>query len=372
MFSEFPRNDFINEAIKQGHSQEFINECLLYADNLTYKGLPVIFSTKHFCELLNISFKQLNYIMDNRGDFYGTFNLRKKRGGYRRIQYPLPILKNIQRWILDYILTRVPLHSSCKGFRRGESILTNATPHLTKKTILHLDIEDYFGSITQKQVFNLFSNLGYNKSLAYDLSKLCTAHKVETVAFLATDQKEFLESIKRYNQKENTDFILPQGAPTSPTLANLVSVRLDKRLFALAEKLGVTYTRYADDLTFSTDTEILPRLAIIKKILTEEGFQLNKSKTSTRKQGQRQIVTGLLVSGEKAKVPKKYKQDILKHLFYADKYGPKDHSMKIQKNPATFQEWILGRIMFVRSIELETGNMMLEKYNQIEWGFNLK
>jgi RNA-directed DNA polymerase len=171
------------------------------------------------------------------------------------------------------------------------------------------------------------------------------------------------------NFEYHYDSYLPQGAPTSPALANLVAYGLDRRLSGLATNLGVRYTRYADDLTFSGNYSQLPKLGLINTIVRSEGFYINPSKTSLRRRGQQQKVTGLIVSGTIVKVPKKYKKEVWKHLYFAKKFGVYKHLENIKNSKFAFQDWLLGRIMFIRSIELEEGNKMLHEFYQIKWPF---
>ncbi|OZB93678.1 reverse transcriptase family protein [Paenibacillus sp. XY044] len=346
----FPRDAFVQEAQNQGRSQLFIEECLLYADGLQYKNLPVIFSTKHLSLLLELEYKELNNIILNSYRYYKTFSIAKKRGGERQIKCPNHILKSLQRWILNNILINVRVSSACKGFRKGESIITNADTHLGCQAILRVDLENFFDTITENQVRKSFIRIGYSTNLSVDLAKLCVTSRLDSTT------GEYVSS-------------LPQGAPTSPMLANIVAYRLDKRLSSLANKLGVRYSRYADDLVFSGNTTQLPKIELLKKIITEEGLKINNQKTLLRREGQKRMVTGIIVSGDKLRVPKKYKKDIWKHLHYALLYGPDGHTSRIKVNPATFKEWLLGRIMYVRSVEKDAAEDMLKVFNEISWGF---
>ncbi len=220
---------------------------------------------------------------------YREHQIPKRSGGMRTIHAPEPKLKELQRLILKRVLGRLPVHPAVTGFERGQSIATNAARHAGHPVILRLDIKDFFNSTSAKRVEAYFKKIGWDKESSQLLTRL-TTHKGG----------------------------LPQGAPTSPRLANLVNFKMDRRVAAMTEKLSsvntrrlqpipsasgmiATYTRYADDLTisFSVDCGVLVRELIegIQRIVKNEGYELHfKKKLSIRRSHQRQIVTGLVVN----------------------------------------------------------------------------
>ena len=198
---------------------------------------------------------------------YTTHVISKKSGGERQIESPHPILKSAQRLLLSIISETINLHSSCHGFRAERSTVTNATPHVGKDVVINLDLKDFFPSITANRVYGVFKAMKY---------------KDEELSFL-TDMTTFKGR-------------LPQGAPTSPIIANIICSHLDKRLDGLAKKIGADYTRYADDITFSGAELIIRYIPLIKKIINEENFQLALQKLKIQRKGSRQNVTGLTVN----------------------------------------------------------------------------
>jgi retron-type reverse transcriptase len=200
--------------------------------------------------------------------FYKRFCIRKRSGhGYRIICAPSRELKGIQRWILTFILRAVPLPEVCTAFRKGRSILDNARPHVDKDFVYNVDLKDFFPTITLPRVIGLFKALGYPPAVAFALGKLTT-----------------------YAGK------LPQGAPTSPDLANLICRQLDARLAGLCAKRGWSYTRYSDDLTVSGAGGIDSARRAVAEIIADEGFQVNPRKVRTVRRKGRQVVTGLVVN----------------------------------------------------------------------------
>jgi RNA-directed DNA polymerase len=359
---DFPRNLYIETANNEGHSPKFLSETLSYIDNLTAKQLPVIFSLKHFSILIGMELSDVIKIIANRNNHYSYYLIKKKKGGFRRIVSPYKDLKFMQSWIKENILDKVEASQQATGFIKGKSILNNAKSHENSSVILNLDLSNFFESITEKRVFGIFKSLGYSKNLAIEFAKICTAQmSEEKYDAIPQEKQEYFQEI--YQLKES---VLVQGAPTSPALSNLVCRRLDLRLSKLSNKLGINYSRYADDITFSGNDNNLPSLDIIKKIINDEDFQINWNKVGKYKKGQRQIVTGLLIDG-KVRVPKSFKKEIYRHLHFCSKYGAFSHFQRICPDKGYRKEWLLGKIYFIYAIEPDEAKKMLKIANTINW-----
>lgn len=205
-------------------------------------------------------------------DAYTSFHIRKKAGGYRSISDPIPSLKQTQRWILKHILDRLKTTAVCYGFAPGSKLRIHAEQHLNARAVLTLDIENFFPSISIAQVVRVFRVAGYSSTGAWLLARLCTLSGA-----------------------------LPQGAPSSPSLANLVCFRMDRRLDEFARRRGFIYTRYADDLTFSSHSmNLLARARpFIAHIVHDSGFRLNQRKTRlVGPSGQRRVTGFVLAPGQ--------------------------------------------------------------------------
>lgn len=210
---------------------------------------------------------------------YNQFSIPKRTGGMRTILSPNRDLKALQRRILHRLLKRIPVHPAAIGFESHRSIVTNALPHVGKQIVLKMDVREFFTSTSSHRIRDFFERIGWSRKAASLLTSLCTYEGG-----------------------------LPQGAPTSPRLSNLVNARMDARLAASARKLGAAYTRYADDLTFSfTDdksVECHRLIRITKLVLKDFGYELHtRKKLHIRRQHQQQIVTGLVVN-KKARLPR--------------------------------------------------------------------
>lgn len=336
---DFPRNLYIETANNEGHSAEFLTTTLGYIDSLTVKNLPVIFSLKHFSLLIGMDMSDVIKIIRNRNNRYSYYLIKKKKGGFRRIVAPYKDLKFMQSWIKENILDKINASQQATGFIKGRSILHNAKNHENSTVILNLDLSNFFETITEKRIYGIFSSLGYSKNLAVEFAKICSAQMPkDKFDSMPPEKQEYFSEI--YQLKES---VLVQGAPTSPNLSNLVCRRLDLRFSKLANKLGVNYSRYADDITFSGNENNLPSIGILKKIIEDEDFKINWDKVGKYKQGQRQIVTGLLIDG-KVRVPKKFKKEIYRHLHFCSKYGAFSHFQRICPDKRYRKEWLLGNI----------------------------
>jgi hypothetical protein len=257
------------------------------------------------------------------------------------------------------------VHDACKGFVKQRGIVDNARPHVGKKFIRKFDLKDFFESIDVRRVYGIFQELGYSKAVSHDLAALCTIKiSDEKYGYLDGKRKMLLRNLHEIPYP-----VLAQGAPTSPMLANLVCRSLDKRFDMYSSVNGVSYTRYADDLTFSADDITkLPSASFVRKVVEEEGLKLNYSKTGTYGRDSRQMVTGILIDGEYMHAPQKYKRQISRHLHFCEKFGAKAHFNHIMPGKDNYREWLYGKIYFLYAIEPSTAKALLERANKIDWG----
>lgn len=363
----FPRNDYLTAAKDKKHSDEFISETLSYADGLDSKGLPVIFDQQHLSYLLCMEHRNLRQLVKSASSYYKYFAIKKRRGGLRRIMSPYSELRDVQTWIKENILDKIELPNCVKAFVKGRNIMENAKMHEGRKYILKVDITNFFESIGVRQVYVAFRKMGYDRSVAAWLANLCTA-KIEDYKYEQLEDQEEIQKLFNdlYHQSEP---FLVQGAPTSPGLANIICNRMDKRMMGLANKHGFTYSRYADDMTFSADKkDRLPKVSMIRKIVETEGFHLNEEKIELLHEGNRQIVTGLLVDNH-VRVPGRYKKDIKRHIHFCLKYGGREHFHRIAPGKAFGKEWLAGRIRYIHSVEPETAKKLWAEFERIDWGY---
>lgn len=279
---------YLGEEVSAGLNETESNAALLQA-----KGLPFFADERALAQAMRISLPELRFLCYHRrvstASHYKRFGIRKKSGGLRIISAPMPRLKAAQHWVLHNLLNKLPLHEAAHGFVPKRSILTNAQPHLQKDVVVNIDLKDFFPTVHFKRVKGLFQKLGYAEKLATVFALLCTEPETEEVAL--DGKTYFVAKGKR---------VLPQGAPTSPAITNLLCYKLDCRLKGLAEAMGFSFTRYADDITFSGGAEAAGKtqqlLWRLHRIVTDEGFVVHPKKIGVMRKGARQEVTGIVVN----------------------------------------------------------------------------
>lgn len=227
---------------------------------------------------------------------YRFLLLGKRDGGLRLLEAPRPRLKQAQRQLLDGLLAQVPLHPAATGFRAGRSVVDHARHHAGQAVLLRFDLQDFFGHVHAGRVHALFTTLGYPAHTAQALTALCTCRTPEPVL----ERLREAGALDWRQAQRLRDPHLPQGAPTSPALANLACFRLDLRLQGLADSLQARYSRYADDIVLSGPPVLAARSAeiriLVARISAEEGFALNLRKTHVATQATAQRVCGVVVN----------------------------------------------------------------------------
>eukprot|EP00913_Durusdinium_trenchii_P013426 g12607.t1 len=315
---------------------------------LAARNLPTVGDPGELAEAMGISVSELRFLAYGRRTstttHYVRFAIPKKTGGVRNISAPMPRLKRAQEWVLAGILENVELNRAAHGFRRGRSIVTNATPHVRADVVVNVDIEDFFPTITFRRIKGVFRNLGYSESVATILAMLCS--EPDTAAVRIDNRNYHVATSERY---------LPQGAPSSPALTNIICRGLDARMAHNAGKLGFTYTRYADDMTFSSSGEANRQtgrlLRRVKHIVEAEGFRLHPDKSRVQRKGRRQEVTGLIVN-ERVNVSRKTLRRFRAVLFQIERDGP---AGKHWGNSPDVLSSIEGFANFVAMVDPEKG-----------------
>lgn len=310
-----------------------------YNQRLNQNNVPVIYNLRHLRQLLGIHKSAQDRLFGiKKCESYRTFSIPKKSGGMRKIEAPSDELKRIQLWIKENILDQFSASQYAKGFIKGISIYDNALPHVNKVLVINIDLKDFFPSIEYREIYKIFKYIGYTDSVSKLLTNLCT----------------------------NPKSVLPQGSPASPVISNLVSLQLDKRLGRLAEEIGATYTRYADDITFSGSKNLAKYLKLIRKIIREEGFEINEKKFRLQYSYQRQEVTGLIVN-DRVSVPERHIKELENAIYYCKKYGVLDHMKHINCDKGFYREHLYGLAYFIKMVDQEKGQQYLAQLNEIEW-----
>lgn len=338
-------------------------------------NVPAIESAGALSEWLAVSASDLLWLADLKGlaaklnaarlQHYHYRVLRKTSGDFRLIEIPKPRLKDIQRQILFHILNKVPPHPAAHGFLCERSIRTFVAPHVSRRVVLRMDLQDFFPTFGAARIATFFRIAGYPESVADLLAGLCTTTAPRSLWPNLARGGEYTAAYAARDLYSRPH--LPQGAPTSPALANMCTYRTDCRLTGLAKSAGAQYTRYADDLAFSGGKDFekcVDRFSVhVAAILLEEGFSVNHRKTRIMRQGVRQHLAGTVVN-RKTNFPRP-DFDLLKAIL----------TNCIRKSPQTqnradhpdFRAHLTGRVAFVESLNAAKGHRLRELLDEISW-----
>lgn len=333
-------NDKLYEASRRGViSEETYREILKYKERLQKNGVPVIYNLRHVRKIFQIKRKEQELFFGaQREALYYQFEIPKKSGGKRTIEAPCDRLKKIQRWIKDEIIDSFYPSEYATGFRKGISIVDNAMPHIGKELVINFDLKDFFPSVTYAEILKLFVYMGYRLDVAHLLTKICT----------------------------NSENVLPQGSPASPSISNLVLLKLDKRLSSLAKTISCSYSRYADDITFSGNKSIKSIVPLVIQIITDEGYTVNENKIRLQYANQRQEVTGLTVNTKLA-VSKNITDEIEKAIYFCNKFGVSSHMKHIACDKHFYREHLYGIAYFIMMVDPQKGKIYLKELNDLNW-----
>lgn len=337
--------------------------------------VPALTTSSELAEWLQLPIGQLEWLADCRGleakspdgplrHYRYRWN-PKPRGTPRLIEAPKPRLKRLQRRLLDEILSCIPPHAAAHGFRPGRGVRSFIEPHVGQSAVLRMDLKNFFATIAAARVAAVFRTAGYPDCVVRLLTGLCTNIAPREVIDFAPGVSSGpprwpLESL--YLRPH-----LPQGAPTSPALANLCAFALDCRLTGLARAAGATYTRYADDLLFSGGPEfkrVVERFYLhCGAIALEEGFQVQTRKTRIMRQGVRQQATGVVLNVRPNIVRQEF--DTLKAtLFNCVRNGA---SIENRQQRPSFREHLAGRIAWHKLINPDRARKLEKLFGQITW-----
>lgn len=349
---------YLGEGVSGG-----LNHTEADVERLAKADLPLLADAAAIATAMGLSIGELRYLTFSRAvsktNHYKRFELPKKTGGVRVISAPMRRMKNAQYWVLLNILNKVSLHDAAHGFVAQRSIVSNASPHVGADVVINMDLKDFFPTITYPRVKGVFRKLGYSESAATIFALLSTEPRVDEV--MLDDERWFVADGERF---------LPQGAPTSPAITNILCEKLDKRLQGLAQKLGFIYTRYADDLTFSCPNENLKNINALKnlvnQIIDSEGFTIHPDKTRIMRKGSRKEVTGIVVN-EKVSIDRAHLRKFRALLHQLEKEGP---AGKIWGKGKDLRASIIGYANYIYMVDASRGMKYKEQVRRIiaKWG----
>ena len=279
---------------------------------------------------LNVSPKALYSLSNHISSHYRETLIPKGNGEFRSLAVPDDFLKSVQKKIADTLLAYEEISPYATAYRYGCSPLKNAKVHLGKSIILKLDIRHFFDHIIFPAVLEkVFPKEKYSEQNRVLLTLLC----------LYKDS-------------------LPQGAPTSPFISNIIMKDFDNTVASRCRALGITYTRYCDDLTFSGEFDPEEIIRFVKTELKKTGFFLNDKKTVISGKGRRKIVTGIVIN-EKVNTPIQYRKKLRQDIYYCKKFGIASHMRRrnIPGDEASYLRHLLGRVNYVLSADKSNKEM---------------
>lgn len=342
--------------------------------------LPPILTLKHLSIIADCSYRSLRSIVERTHQHpYRLFQIKKRSSGSRLICVPCGPLLQVQRWLNRFVLQVVPSHPCSMAFARGQSIFDCALKHCGCQWLIKLDVRRFFESISERQVYRVFARLGYRPLVSFELCRLLTRvphkrphpdrrHRWSNGAGVLKRQ-----SLSEYHSIEIGH--LPQGAPTSPLLSNLCVRQLDDKLNLLAHQMQLVYTRYADDIVFSTRAPFsresaMDVVATVKQELSALGLSANSTKTSIVPPGARKVVLGLLVDRDRPRLQQSFKKQMELHVYFLRKLGPLAHATKRNFDSVfALKVFLDGKVSFMNSVEPDFANAIQEQLAAIEWPF---
>ena len=314
------------------------------------------------CHRFNL--KQLNFYSNpnfNPAKRYKNFTIPKKSGGVRKISSPRGSLKFMLTYLNVIFQAMYEPTDAAMGFVPGRSIADNAAKHVGKKYVFNTDLKDFFPSVRQARIWKILQIKPFflNVELASVIAGLCCIQHPQ----------------KKTDRKGKIIGVLPQGSPCSPILTNIVCRNLDRRLQGLAKRFNLIYTRYADDITFSSDYNVFQVesefMTEFTRIVIDEEFEINDKKTRLQKGGQRQEVTGLVVNN-KVNIAREYYRDIRSLLYIWKRYGKEHAYAKFfsryitsntykagKKQMPSMQDVISGKLLYMKMVMGEDSSTYL-------------
>lgn len=290
------------------------------------KQNPKTISVQDLVTLFQLSEANLYKFTNAPHHYYRTFSIPKRSGGTRTIDAPTPLLKRLQLKILEHFLEPPPVSRFAKAYKKGSSLKDMARFHVDQHLVLRIDLENFFGNLKEAFIFRFFRQQGYSEAVTMILTKLTT----------------FRGS-------------LPQGAPTSPALSNLLMKKVDEKIGRYCIENKIRYTRYADDLVFSGDFSIKRLLAKVHTALAPLQLRIHPDKTRVMRRHTRQLVTGLVVN-DKLSVSRYYRRKLRQELYYCEKFGVESHLgvKRLSISAQKYTDQLVGKANFIQYYHSKT------------------
>ncbi|MEP3920561.1 MULTISPECIES: reverse transcriptase family protein [Paracoccaceae] len=348
---------------------------------------PPIFSLKHLAYSAEVKYRVLREAVERKTpERYRIFKIQKRSDPrstskrYRIICVPDAQLMKAQRWIVQNILAHGRTHDASVAYKPGSNIVDAASLHCGCKWLIKLDIVNFFESVTERSAYRVFHEMGYQPLVAFELARICTRKGDPTTVRNRSSKKwrATRETHTTINSYSDAGILghLPQGAPTSPMLSNLAMHDFDQSVEEIANEFGLTYTRYADDLTLSTASKDFSRvkaqeaISRIYQVIRKYSFEPNFTKTQIVPPGARRVVLGLLVDGSRPKLTKQFRDRLRLHLHHIGPNGAgaiKHAELNHFQSVFGLRNHIEGLISFAHSVDPDYAKKAWKALNEAAW-----
>jgi RNA-directed DNA polymerase len=361
---------------QSGHLPEESTQAALNAAHRSQdRGLPAILTLKHLAGHARVEYRYLRELVERKRDPYRSFQVRKRQGGFRTIVVPEIPLMRTQRWIARFVLNRLSPHSASFAYQPGRSIVDCAHNHVGAKWLIKVDVRQFFESISEIQAWRIFTDCGYGDLISFEMARLVT-RELPNASKRRIQPQWRANSSNRYSipwYRNQWLGYLPQGAPTSPMLSNLAMAGFDTDVKVIADENGLTYTRYSDDLIFSTPGYFSRDKAVIviRKVygrMNREGLRPHQSKSVISPPGARKIVLGLLVDGERPRLRREFRRMLECHVHFLRLRGSVAHARaRGFSSVLGLHRYLDGLLSFASAVDPEYVATLREVMENIEW-----
>lgn len=344
---------FISNGALKGINPEALQRAVNFRSVIAASGAFPVLTLRDLSYQTNVPYLYLRGLVDRKFDGYSSITRVKKDGSQRRIASPQPKLMHVQRWLLHNVLVASKHHDASFAYREGRSIVDCAWHHAGSNWLVKLDLHDFFGTIREPRVYRTFAELGMPSLLSFELARICTRsnQRVPVPSGIGSGQTK-----NNFVYSEAVPGHLPQGAPTSGALANTAAFGLDVMLRAIAKDMSFEYSRYSDDLTFSSSMPFSRQnatklIAAATHAITLAGFTVHNHKTRIIPPGARKVVLGLLVDDAVHLLPE-FRRQLSNHIRGVDKFGLVEHARhRGFRSALSLVNFVDGSIAFAHDVD---------------------
>lgn len=379
----WPPHDFLRVGKSAGCSDDLLANSVVQAHRPQMLGRPAILTLNHLAVQTDVPFHVLRRIVGRSFDHaYRFTQISKRSGGKRLICMPHNQLLKVQKWLARYVLQPQQVHPASFAYVKGKKapMMEAARMHCGCRWLIKLDVQQFFESISERQVYHVFRSLGYEPLVSFELARICTR--------IGVNQNSSRYRRRRWRRRRRAGSTkireyynrlvghLPQGAPTSPALSNLVMRLFDERVAESVAKRGLTYTRYADDIALSTSSSTFTRndaMVAIKEVFTEMRAVGLRPHTAKKiliaPPGSRKVVLGMLVDGNQPRLTREFRKRLEQHLHGLHKFGIVCHATtRGFKSVFAMKSHIAGLIAYAAQVEPSLGARYATSFNKLSWG----